>query len=116
MYSNNIPNSTEVFDIVTSTSGITINFIVLCHFYALLKQWVSEESLGPNIITVNQNTDINNNSKTSFIFLTADCRFYDTLTSHGYGQCAITAAIEDTTMTEIWMRCCCSQTVFGFSS
>ena len=88
MDSNNGMNSTEVSDIVTVTSGMTGNFIILCHLYAFLKWMVSEESIGPNITTIKPDVDINSNSDPAFIFSSADCRVYDTLTGYGYGQCA----------------------------
>ena len=75
--SNSI-NSTEVSDIVTSTSGMTVNFIVLCQLYTLLKEWVSDENTGPNI---------NSDNNTTFIFSSADCEDYR-LTRDGCGQCA----------------------------
>ena len=90
MDSNNSMNNTEVFDIVTCTGGMTINCIVLCHLYGLLKQWVSEESIGPNITTIKPDTDISSNNDTSFIFSTADCEDYDSLTKrYGYRQCKV---------------------------
>ena len=79
-------NNTEVFDMVTCKGGMTINCIVLCHLYTLLKQWVSE---GPNITTINPDTDICSDNDTSFIFSTADCRMYDELSKkYDFGQCA----------------------------
>ena len=83
MDSNNSMNSTDVSDIVTSTSGMTLNFIVLCHLYGLLKQWVSEESIGSNITTIKPDTHIS-----SFMFSTADCGSYYWLRNHSYHKCA----------------------------
>ena len=89
MDSNYSINSTDVFDIATCTGGMTMNCIVLCHLYSLLKEWVSEESMGPNITTIKPDTDISNDSDTSFIFSTDDCQVYDALlTRYDYGQCA----------------------------
>ena len=85
---SNSTNNTDVSDAVTSTSGMTVNFIVLCQLFTLLKQWVSEESLGPNVTTIKPDTDINSDSDTAFIFSTADCGIYNRLTGDGYGQCA----------------------------
>ena len=80
-------NST-VSDIVTSTSGMPINFIILCHLYPLLKQWVSKESIGPNITNTKPDTDINSDNNMAFIFSTADCTVYKKLRRNGYSQCA----------------------------
>ena len=88
MDSNYGMNRTDVSDIVTSTSGMPINFIVLCHFYALLKQWVSEESIGPNINTIKPDTGISSDSGTAFLFSTADCERYNrSLAGYDYDQC-----------------------------
>ena len=81
-------NNTEVSDIVTGTSGMTVNIIILCHLYASLKRYVNKESIDPNISTIKPDTDINSDSDTVFIFSTADCGIYDRLTRDGYGQCA----------------------------
>ena len=92
MDSNYGMNSTEVSDSVTGTSGMTVNYIVLCHLFALLKQWVGEQSIGPNISTINPDTDINRDNDTAFIFSTADCIVYNNIsTRHGYGPCEFTA-------------------------
>ena len=89
MDSNYSINSTEVFDIATCTGGMTMNCIVLCHLYSLLKQWVSEESIGSNITTIKPDTHISSDNDTAFIFSIADCRTYNILiTRYDYGQCA----------------------------
>ena len=88
MDSNHSMNSTEVSHIVMGTSGMTINFIVLCHLYSLVKQSVTKGSSQQNISTVKPDTDINSDSDTAFIFSTADCEVYDRLTVDDYGQCA----------------------------
>ena len=108
MDSNNSVNSTEVSDVVTSTSGMPTNLIILCHLYALLKQRVSEESIGPNTSTINPDTDINSDSDTAFIFSTADCKVYYVLKEYGYGPCAITPEVYnyDSVRYSLWSTDC----------
>ena len=88
MDSNYGMNSTEVSDIVTCTGGMTMNCIILCHLYSLLKQWVSEESIGSNITTISPDTDRSNDNDTAFIFSTADCRAYYWIRDRGDDKCA----------------------------
>ena len=88
MDSNYGMNSTEVSDIVTCTGGMTMNCIILCHLYSLLKPWVSEESIGPNITTIKPDTDRSNDNDTAFIFSTADCRAYYWIRDRGDDKCA----------------------------
>ena len=87
MDSNYGMNGTVVSNIVPSTSGMTVKFVILCSMYKILKQWVSEESIGPIISSITPDTDINSNSDMAFIF-SIDCGVYGRLTEHGFGQCA----------------------------
>ena len=74
-------NSTEVSDIVTSTDG-TLNVILLCYLHALLKQWVSEESIGSDST---MEPDIGMNSRSDDMIVTFSSFDY---IAYGYGQCA----------------------------
>ena len=85
----NSTSSTAVSDISINTNETTVNVIILCHIYALLKQWVSEDSKGSNHSSVKPHIGINTDSSSDmeFIFSNADCRAYRVLQHVGFDQC-----------------------------
>ena len=95
MDSVNGTNNTGVYDIATSTNGVTLNIFVLCTLYTLVKQWVNEEKIDANS-TMKPDIGLNTDNDTAFMFSNADCIAYRNITNSPlYGQLANITDVSD---------------------